>query len=54
MRRHRHFDRGLIEGSAKIFVLVGAGLVAALRAAVPGSAGAHKARPYAMHFLQFW
>jgi hypothetical protein len=32
---------------------MGAALVAALWAAAPGSAGGHKARPYAMHFLQF-
>ena len=36
-----------------MFAFVGAGLVAAQRATACGRAGGHKARPYAMHLLQF-
>jgi len=35
-----------------VTAFVGAALVAALLAAATGSAGGHKARPYAMHFRQ--
>jgi hypothetical protein len=40
-----------IEGVAKTFDFVGAALVAARWTAARGSAGGHKGRPCAMHFL---
>ena len=41
-----------LKGLPKDIAFVGAALVAALWAAAPGSADGHKARRYAMHFLQ--